>query len=69
MISFASSGESKSGGGDNVFLFIPPDCHNKKITQVGCGIKLTGSHNFDVKVLRVNSYEATTKYNHERYDC
>lgn len=56
MMSFASSGESKSGGGGNVFLFIPPDCHHKKITQVGCGIKLTQSHNFAVKALRVNSY-------------
>ncbi|MDE1238807.1 hypothetical protein, partial [Vibrio aestuarianus] len=56
MISFASSGESKSGGGGSVFLFIPPDCHHKKITQAGCGIKLTPSHNFAVKALRVNSY-------------
>jgi len=59
-MSFASSGESKSGGGGNVFLFIPPDCHHKKITQVGCGIKLTQSHNFAVKTLRVNSYDKIT---------
>ena len=57
MISFASSGESKSGGGGNVFLFIPPDCHRKKITKVECGIKLTRSHNFSVKASRVNSYK------------
>lgn len=56
MISFASSGESKSGGGGNVFLFIPPDCHLRKITQVGCGIKLTQSHNFAVKASWVKSY-------------
>jgi hypothetical protein len=55
-MSFASSGESKSGGGGNVFLFIPPDCHHKKITQVGCGIKLTQSHKFAVNSSWVNSY-------------
>ncbi|WP_238134385.1 hypothetical protein, partial [Vibrio cincinnatiensis] len=51
------SGESKSGGGGNVFLFIPPDCHHKKITQVECGIKLTQSHKFAVNSSWVNSYK------------
>ncbi|MGY5727356.1 hypothetical protein ACXHPS_14530, partial [Vibrio cincinnatiensis] len=37
-------------------LFIPPDCHHKKITQVECGIKLTQSHKFAVNSSWVNSY-------------
>lgn len=61
MMSFASSGESKSGGGGNVFLFIPPDCHRKKITQVECGIKLTQSHKFAVNSSWVNSYDFWAK--------
>ncbi|CAK3572922.1 hypothetical protein VCRA2120O329_650001 [Vibrio crassostreae] len=57
MISFASSGESKSGGGGNVFLFIPPDCHLRKITQAECVIKLTWPQNFGVKASWVKIYD------------
>ncbi|WP_277914539.1 transposase, partial [Vibrio sp. S234-5] len=63
MISFASSGESKSGGGGNVFLFIPPNYQPRKITQVEYGIKLTSSHNFAVKASRVKSYHQAIKTN------
>ncbi len=38
-------------------LFIPSDCQPRKINQVEYGVKLTSSHNFAVKVLRVNSYD------------